>query len=124
MQIGAKRHAHVGWCCAVLVQRNAGRKGYIYNLPCAIAFVEVVWLTVIGDKQIQFAVVVEVRPDCCEPVAALWITNAGLHRDISESSVSVVVVHAVGSSLKSAGTALNRNAYVLAGIGGSESAFA
>src|SRR5437016_14576848 len=90
MQIVAKSHAHVGLCCAVLVQRNAGRKGYIYKLPCAIAFVEVVWLTVIGDKQIQFAVVVEVRPDCCEPVAALWITNAGLLRDISESSVSVV----------------------------------
>src|SRR5256885_4679337 len=107
-------------CFAVLIQSHSGRERDVHELPSAIALVKVVWLTIIGYQQIQFAVVVEVRPDCSKPVPALWIANPGLLRNISESSVSVIVVQSVGRSFESTWSALNRNAHVPACVGGPE----
>src|SRR4051812_13923209 len=120
MQVITEGHAHIGLRCSVLIQSHSGREGDIHELPCAIALVKVVWLTIIGYQQIQFAVVVEVRPDCGKPVPALWIANARLLRNISESSVSVIVVQSVGRSLESTWSALNGNAHVPACVGGPE----
>ena len=71
-------------------------------------------------KQIEFAVIVEVRPDRGEAVALLRIGDAGLLRDIGEGSVAVVVVEIVGRALEAARAALHLDSLVFAGVFGAE----
>ena len=86
------------------------------NVPVPSPLIKIVGLAVVGDKQIELAVVVEVGPDRGQAVAMLWILDSGLLRDIGEGAVPIVVVEIVGRSLQAARPALHIDAHVFAGV--------
>ena len=120
MQIVAEGDSHVGLFESVLVRRHAGSERDILEFPVAVALVEIVRLAVVGDKQIELSVIVEIRPDRGQAIAALRIVHSSLLRYIGKRSVPVVVVEIVGRSLQPARAALHIESQILAGFARTE----
>ena len=114
MHIVAQGHAHVGLLESIFVRRYAGSERDILEFPLAVALVEIIRLTVVGDKEIQLSVIVNIRPDSSQAITALRIIHSSLFRYIGKRSVPVIVIEIVRRSLQPAGTALHIETQILA----------
>ena len=103
----SERHAHVGLLASIDVDSHSGVECDIGKVAIAIVTVEVIGLSIVGYKQIQESVVIEVAPDRCQPEELLWVIDTGGFGYLGEGSVAIVVVEGVGRSFKTAGTALH-----------------
>ena len=84
-------------------------------MAAAIVAVEVVGLAVVGDEEVELAVVVEVGPDGGEAEEVVGVVDAGGFGDVGEGAVAVVVIEGVGRAFEAAGAALHGDVVVLAG---------
>ena len=72
--------AHGRGFAAILVQRVAGGVAVVFEGAVAFVDVEVVGRGVVGDQQVDFAVVVQVDEDGGEAVVAVGVADAELFR--------------------------------------------
>src|ERR1039458_2445677 len=68
MEIIAQGNPHVGLARSAFAQSYAGGESDLIEGAPAVLLIKIVRLAVIGDKQIEFASVVEVRPDCRQAI--------------------------------------------------------
>ena len=92
MRIVAERDSHIGLLQSVLVGSYTGRESHVHEFSGAIALVKIVGLAVVGHKKIELAIVIEVRPNRGQAIAALGVVDSRFLRHIGKSSVAVVVV--------------------------------
>ncbi len=76
VQIIADRNSHVRLCLAVLVVCDAGGEARIGEVARAVAPVKKVRAGIVGDQQVQFAVMIEIGPDCRQAIAKVCVGNA------------------------------------------------
>ena len=110
----ADRHAHVGLLAARLVEGGPRRVADVLERTVALVAIEVVRRGVVGDEQVEPAVVVEVEERHPEAVEAGGVGHAGPRADVGERAVAVVVEEMVGGALEPAGPAHHGLAAVLA----------
>ena len=67
MLVVAQRNPHVGLFASIQIDRYSGLQRDVGKVAVAIIAVEIVRLAVVGYKQIQMSVVIEVAPHCCQP---------------------------------------------------------
>ena len=104
----------------ILADGNSGVVGNILEVARAIVAIEIIGLAVVGDEEIEMAVLIKVSPDGRQTEALLRIGNAGVFGDFREGAVAIVVVESVGETFEAARAALDVNAVVLAGFAGAE----
>jgi hypothetical protein len=61
-------------------------------VPLTISLVEIIRSAIVGDKEIQVAVVIKIRPYRREPEAMFGVVYLGLPGNVGKGSVSIVVV--------------------------------
>ena len=92
----ADGHAHVGLRPPVGVERRARGVADVGEPAAAEVAVDVVRPRVVGDEQIEPAVVVHVEPGDAEAEARLALGHAGGLGDVGERAVAVVVEQVIG----------------------------
>src|SRR6185369_1685376 len=83
-------HAHAALLAAVLVDGGAGAEANLFER--AVSFVSVVEIRrrVVGDKDVDQTIVIEIAREDAETVITVGVRNARLFRDVGESAVAVV----------------------------------
>src|SRR5258708_1027190 len=120
VKVIAQGHAHVGLFYAILTDGDAGDKRNVLKVARAIVAIEIVRLAVIGDEEVEVAVLVEVGPDSGEAKTILGIGDARGTGNIRERAVAIVVIEIVRRAFETARAALDADAVVLAGRAGAE----
>ena len=116
VQIISDGNTHVRLLEAILADGDTGVEGDLFEVAVAIVAVEVVRLAIVGDEEVELAIVVEVGPDGGETEEVLGIVDAGGFGDLGEGAVAVVAVERVGRTLEAARTALHGDVVILAGL--------
>src|SRR5438552_15046005 len=99
----ACRHTHSCLLAAVFVVRYASLPGDLLNaLACQVVVVQV-WRGIAGHVDIGPPVIVKIRDQCGETVAALRPGNMHLVGDVGEISVAVVLIQRYRFRRQSAG---------------------
>ena len=86
----ADGHAHVRLLPAVAVEGGAGGVADVVEAAVAAVAIHVVRPGVVGDDQVEPAVVVEIDPGDAEAVAALLVGHSSLPAGFGERAVAVV----------------------------------
>ena len=77
VDVVAEGNAHVGLLEAVFADGDAALEGDVLEVAVAIVVIEVVGLAIVGDEEVELAVVVEVGPDGGEAEEVVGVVDAG-----------------------------------------------
>ncbi len=92
---------------AGLIERKSRRITVIFKRAVALVDVEIVGCGVVGHKQVQLAIVIDVGEHRAQPVIAGLVGHSGLHAYVGEGAVAVVVEEMIAFAGQAAGTAAN-----------------
>ena len=110
----AEGDAHGGLGAAFSVDSETTVIAHIFKRAVATVAIEVVGCGIVGDDEVEPAVVVEVGENGSEAVAAFAVGEAGFETHVGKRAVAIVVEEMVAFADQSHGTAKNRDATVLA----------
>src|ERR1700681_1727835 len=116
MQVITERHTHVGLLVSILANGYAGAKSNIGEVATSIIFIKKILLAVVGDEKVQRTVVVEIRPNRCQPKKFCRRIQSCLLGNVGERSVVIIVIQDVRRTFQPARAALHVNAPVLTSL--------
>src|ERR1019366_393557 len=116
MQIVAEGNTHIGQLEAALTHGYSGEKSHIGEVSIPVVVVEVIRLTVVGDKEIEMTVIVKVRPDGSQSEQPLRVIDPCLFGHIGKRPVMIVAVKIVRGPFQAARAALYVDSVILAGF--------
>src|ERR1700674_3701875 len=114
----ADADAHGSLCAAFFVNGEAAEVAYVLERAVVAVAVEIVRSGVVGDDQVQPAIVVEIGEDGSEAVATFAVSDARLQADVGERAIPIVVEEMIAFAEEAHGAAKNGDASVLAGAFG------
>src|SRR5215813_12293717 len=113
VEIVANGDAHRALLRAVLTHGSPGLKPHLSEFSVAFVFIKEVRRGIVSYVDIGVAGIVEISPHDPEPVISIRIVHARALRDISKSSVTIVVKERIPCSAQTAWTTLHVDSPVL-----------
>src|SRR5207302_3617402 len=105
---------HVGLLDAILAERYSCLRCDLLEATAALIAIEIIRLPIIGDKEVELAIIVEVRPHRSQAEVVLGVVDPGLCTHLCKRAITVVVIDRVGRSLHPARAALHSDLVILA----------
>ncbi len=112
----ADRKPHVGLLNAILAEGYARLRSDLLEVTVTLIAIKIVRLPIIGDKEINLAVIVKVRPHGSQAEVVFAVLDPSLCSDLRKRAVAVVVVQRVRRSLQPARAALHGDVVILASL--------
>src|SRR5579859_4366532 len=110
----AEGDAHGSLGTAFFVDSETTLIAHIFKRAVATVAIEVVGCGIIGDDEVEPAVVVEVRENRSEAVAAFAVGDAGFETHVGKGAVAIVVEEVIGFADETDGTAEDIYSAILA----------
>ena len=105
IQVVADGQAHAGLLKAILVQRKTGIEALIFKRAIPVVDVQIVRRRIVGDQQVDFAVVIDIDESSGKAVVMVLVADARLVAHVGEGAVSIVMKEMVRLALQSAWSA-------------------
>src|SRR6185369_5461456 len=77
-------HAHAALLAAILVDGGARAEANLFERAVAFVSVVEVWRRVVGNKDVDQTIVIEIAGENAETVITIGVRNARLFRDVGE----------------------------------------
>src|SRR5215218_5767265 len=95
----ARSHAHTTLLATILVHGSAGAKPNLLERAVALVSVMEIRRRVVGDKDVDQAVVIEIAGENTETVISVRIRDARLFGNVRKSAVAVVAKERIARTL-------------------------
>src|SRR5262249_8436591 len=107
--------AHAPLLAAIPVDGSARNEANLFEGTVAVIVVKEGRSRIIRNVDINEAVFVEIAADHSQPIIPIWIGDSGLFGYVAKRAISIIVEELIAGAGQSPGTALDGNAFVLAG---------
>src|SRR6185369_17371225 len=102
-------HTHAALLTAILVYSGACQKPDLFEGSIALVSVVEIWGRVVGNKDINQTVIIEVTRNDTQPVETVIVRHACLLTDVGECAIAVVPVKRVAGAFQTPWTTLYRD---------------